>query len=217
MRLTHSFSALKMYENCPKRYLHQRVLQEVQDEGGEASIYGVRVHESLEHRLQSNTKLPEESERYEPLCQTIESMGGEVFVEKQVALDDNLTPTSWESPNAWLRSILDVLVILDNKAVIMDWKTGKRRPDPTQLEIFALQIFKHFPDIREVTASFLWLKTMDIDTEIYTRDDTQEMWARLLARLQRIYNSLEEDNWPAKPSGLCRFCPCRHFCDDARL
>ena len=54
--LTHSFSAIKMYENCPKRYYHQRITKEVKDTGSDATIYGERVHEALEHRLKDKTK-----------------------------------------------------------------------------------------------------------------------------------------------------------------
>ena len=66
--LTHSFSSIKMYENCPKRYYHQRIRKEVQDKGSDATIYGERIHEALEHRLESKVNLPKESEGYEVLC-----------------------------------------------------------------------------------------------------------------------------------------------------
>ena len=36
--LTHSFSSIKMYENCPKRYYHQRITKEVQDTGSDATM-----------------------------------------------------------------------------------------------------------------------------------------------------------------------------------
>ena len=64
--LTHSFSSLKMYENCPKRYYHQRITKEVKDTGSDATYYGERVHEALEHRLESKVSLTEETKAYEP-------------------------------------------------------------------------------------------------------------------------------------------------------
>ena len=51
MKLTHSYSSIKMYENCPKRYMHQRVNKEVTDTGSEATKFGERVHSDLENRL----------------------------------------------------------------------------------------------------------------------------------------------------------------------
>lgn len=56
-----------------------------------------------------------------------------------------------------------------------------------------------------------------MDTEVYYRNDVNKVWAEIMKRIQRINDSLEHDNWPAKPSGLCRYCPARHNCDYARV
>jgi len=219
VKLSHSFSAIKLYENCPKRYYHQRVTKEVQDMGGEASKYGERIHEFLEYRLTDDTPLPAEAEKYEVLCDTIQksAKGGELHAELKLTLTENLTPTDWYAPDAWLRSILDVLVIKDDKAVVMDWKTGKRRPDFTQLQMFALQVWKHYPQVDEIKTSFIWLKDLSMDSETFKREQSNAMWADLISRIRRIYASQESDNWPAKPSGLCRYCPAKHMCDYANI
>jgi hypothetical protein len=167
MRLSHSYSSIKLYENCPLRYFRQRVLKDVVDEGGEASKHGERVHEFLENRLKSNSLLPQEVAHYEPLCASVESIskGGELYIEKELVLSDNLMPTGWSDADAWIRSILDILVINDNMANVMDWKTGKRKADQFQMQMFAAQVFKHFPDVQLVKTSLVWLKTMEMDTE----------------------------------------------------
>ena len=212
--LTHSFSSIKMYENCPKRYYHQRIRKEVQDKGSDATIYGERIHEALEHRLESKVNLPKESEGYEVLCRGIEktARGGTLLVEQKLTLSEDLTPTGWWDGDAWVRSILDVLVLHNDTAVVMDWKTGKRRPDFTQVELFALQVFSHFPDIDKVKSSFLWLKDMQMDSKTYYRDELGSMWGSLLQRISRIEQSLAHDKWPPKPSGLCNYCPAKNIC-----
>jgi hypothetical protein len=68
-----------------------------------------------------------------------------------------------------------------------------------------------------VKTSLVWLKTMEMDTEIYSRINTNDLWQDILSRIQMIYKSLDNDNWPAKPSGLCRYCPARHDCDFANV
>lgn len=219
MQVSHSYSSIKLYENCPYRYFRQRISKDVVDEGGEASKYGERVHQYLEYRLANNAELPQEVEHYEPLCQSIEKIatGGQLHVEKELVLTENLTPTGWWAADAWLRSKLDILVIKDHDAVVMDWKTGKRNPDQFQMQLFAVQVFKHFPEVDRVKTSLVWLKTMGMDTNTYSRPDANGLWAEAMKRIQRIHTSLEHDNWPAKPSGLCRFCPARHDCDSARV
>lgn len=219
MKLSHSYSSIKLYENCPYRYFRQRVLKDVVDEGGEASKYGERVHEYLEHRLKSNKLLPQDVAHYEPLCASVEKIasGGQLLIEHELVLTDNLTPTTWWEPNAWLRSKLDILVINGSLANVMDWKTGKRNADQFQMQLFAAQVFKHYPEVETVKTSLVWLKTMEMDTETYYRGQMNDLWADTMKRIQRIYTSLEHDNWPMKPSGLCRFCPARHDCVSARV
>lgn len=218
MRLSHSYSSIKLFENCPLRYYRQRITKDVVDEGGEASKYGERIHAFLENRLKGSG-LNAEIAQYEPLCLSVEKLArqGELYIEKELVLTDNLTATGWWDADAWLRSKLDVLVVVGDEAVVMDWKTGKRNADQFQMQMFAAQVFKHYPDVQRVKTSLVWLKTMEMDTNTYKRSSMNAIWAEIMKRIQRIHSSLEHDNWPAKPSGLCRYCPCRHDCDYARV
>lgn len=216
--LSHSYSSLKMYANCPYRYYHQRIAKTVTDPGGEATQFGERVHKSIEEYVRDSQPLSREAEGYSNLVDTVRASvaGVTPLVEQELTLNKDLQPTGWWDADAWLRSKLDILVIRDNKAIVIDWKTGKRRPDFDQLELFALQTFAHYPDVDSVTSIFVWLKEDAIDKDVYSREQAPAMWEKLLAKITRIEQSVEHDNWPTKPSGLCRFCPCRNFCESAR-
>lgn len=218
MRLSHSYSSIKLFESCPLRYYRQRIKKDVVDDGNEASKYGERIHAFLENRLKGS-ELPAEVVNYEPLCVAVEKLArrGELHVEQELVLTENLIPTTWMAHNAWLRSKLDVLVIIGKDAVVMDWKTGKKKSDQFQMQIFAGQVFKHFPKVERVKTSLIWLKTMEMDTRQYTRDDTNGIWAEIMKHIRRVHDAYDHGNWPALPSGLCRFCPCRHDCDYAKL
>lgn len=216
MRLTHSYSSIKLFENCPLRYYRQRIRKDVTDQGGEASKYGERIHALLEARLKGS-EIDQEVVAYDPLCASVEKLAreGELHIEKELVLDENLHPTGWWEPDAWLRSKLDVLVLRGPDAVVMDWKTGKRNPDFFQMQIFAAQVFKHYPDVHRVRTSLVWLKTLEMDTEMYTRVNINSSWAEIMARIQRIHDAYNSGNWPARPSGLCKFCPARDTCEFA--
>ena len=220
MSLSHSFSSIKMFENCPLRYFHQRIAKTVQDQGGEASIYGERVHKFIEQRLLGTTDEEhiEEIKNLEPVIEVIRALaqGGELGVERQLTLNLSLKPTEWFAKDAWIRSILDVSVIQKNAAIVLDWKTGKRRPDWTQLELFALQVFAHHPEVNTVSTGFIWTQTLAVDRETYKRADADQLWAKLLSRIRRIEEAEAKNVWPAKPSGLCRYCPCKDFCQYAK-
>jgi hypothetical protein len=219
MKLAHSYSSIKLFENCPLRYYRQRIVKDVSDPGGEASIYGERIHEALELRLTQNQKLPPEAAQYEELCEAIERNVRDhtIYIEKELTLNENLEPTGWWDSDAWLRSKLDVLIDKGDKAVVMDWKTGKKRADQFQMQIFAVQVFKHFPDVQEVLTSLIWLKDGSSTTHFYSRTHANELWSEIIGRIRRIHAAAEADIWPARPSGLCPYCPARHDCDHARL
>lgn len=217
MKLTHSFSSIKMYMNCPLRYYHQRVRKAVSDPGSEATHYGERIHKFLEDRLKTNTELPQEAAHYEGLMSAILSgMKGELLVEQELTLNVELQPTGWFDDDAWLRTKIDVLVLDTKWAAVLDWKTGKRKPDFDQLELYALQIFAHYPEVERVSVGFVWLKDKAMDRDEYVRQDAAALWEKLLTQIKRIEKSLETNTWPARPSGLCRFCPARHLCDFAQ-
>lgn len=219
-KLAHSYTAIKQYNSCPKRYYHQRITKEVKDQPGAATVYGERVHKQLEDYLKAPANaLPTESAALKPLCDMFTEQvqgSGQLLVEQEYTLNSNLEPTSWFAPDAWLRFKLDVLVVRDNNtAIVADWKTGKRRPDFDQLEMFALAVFKFWPEVNKVSSLFIWTKENAIDKEIYRREHEDAMWTKLMTNIHRIERSLETDNWPAKPSGLCKFCPCKGFCEFA--
>jgi len=217
-KLSHSYSALKMYENCPKNYFHQRIEKSVRDSGNAVTAYGERVHKALELRLGEDAPLTSETARYDVLCEAIKltAKGGVLTVEEEMTLNDSLKPTGWWDDDAWLRSKIDVLVRRGPEAIMFDWKTGKRRPDFDQLELFAVQVFKHYPEVQRVKTTFVWLKEMKMDSETYTHADMPAIWHRILSKVKRIEGSAEHDNWPAKPSGLCGWCPCKNFCEFAK-
>jgi hypothetical protein len=221
IKLSHSYSAIKLYDNCPLRYFRQRVVKDVTDEAGEASVHGERVHASLEKRLTEKTPLPKELEGHEEVCRALEVIsndsGGKLLIEHELTLNENLEPTTWWAPDAWIRSKLDVLVLRKKDAVVVDWKTGARRPDMFQMRMFAAQVFKHYEDVKSIRVALVWLKHNTTDKEVFTRSQTNELWTEIMSKIGRIYKSLEHDKWPAKPSGLCRYCPARHDCNFAKL
>ena len=218
-KLAHSYSALKMYENCPLRYYHQRIIKSVKEQSGTATIYGERIHSALEHRLRDGTKLPDEAKHLEAAVRPLEKTSGrwEMLVEQEMTLNIKHKPTGWWDDDAWLRAKIDVLMLRDRRARVLDWKTGKRRPDFKQLELFALMVFEHYPDIDLVDAAFVWIKDMSSDSDRYERKSLPQMWENTINRIRRVEQSLENEVWPARPSGLCAYCPARHLCDYAQV
>lgn len=206
-----------MFENCPLRYFRQRVAKDVHEgEESQAIKTGNEIHKVLEDRVAKVAPLPQEHAKLEPICLVLDGM--ETTPEHELVLTQALTPTGWWSEDAWLRSKLDVFGRTEDKtaAVVLDWKTGRRRPDMFQLRLSAAQVFIHYPMVTTVSTALVWLKDKALDRQIYHRDEQEKLVSEVVRRIDAIYLSVSTGFWPAKPSGLCNYCPAKPSCRAAK-
>lgn len=212
-----SYSGLTSFETCPKRYFHIKVAKDVTDAPGEAAMWGSTVHKYLEDRVRDGTPLPVSVAGYEKLVAPIINSGGTKLVEQQMAVNKNLHPVEWTASDAWCRGIVDVGILSTSKdrALLLDWKTGKRKADNDQLMLFAGLAFSHYAELRTVSTGFVWLKEGKIDKQQFKKEDTATIWQAFLPRVQRMERAYEKASFPPKPSGLCsKWCPVpKHKCE----
>lgn len=209
-----SFSALGSFETCAFRHYKTKVKKDTPDPPGEAALWGQRVHKHLEERLRDGTPLPDSLAPYEKYASPFDKAPGTLKVENQIALTKDFKLTEWFAKDVWCRAVLDVEVINGSKAGIWDWKTGKRKPENDQLELFAGVTFVVHPEVERADTGFIWLQEKKIDKATFTRADGPRIWERFIPRVQRLERAHETDTWDKKPSGLCRkWCPvksCEH-------
>lgn len=207
---TWSFSALEMFEQCPKKYYELKIAKSVKEKPWEHRSDGEAQHEALKLRLECGQPLPEHLKHLEPLCKTIAAAPGDLYLEHKLALDENLEPVEWFSKRVWVRVIFDVAKINGEKALIIDWKTGKKKNNPDQLDIFSAALMAWQPQVTQVTVGFVWTREKEnhLDTDIYTREGYALQWSEWWKRVGRIDKAIETNVWQAKPSGLCNgYCP----------
>jgi hypothetical protein len=210
-----SYSSLTAFETCPRRFYLTRVSKEVVEGDTEATLWGKTVHTALEHRIRDGKPMSDLLRKYEPIAARIAAMSGEVTTETPICLTESFKQTGWTSKDAWVRGIVDLTVKKDDKVLMLDWKTGKRKHDSDQLKLFAGMAFAVDPEVKEVTTGFVWLKENKTDKEKYYRDDVPTIWQHFIPRVRRLDAAHSNNNWPAKPSGLCRsWCPVgRNLCE----
>jgi CRISPR/Cas system-associated exonuclease Cas4 (RecB family) len=210
-----SYSALTAFETCPRRFQLTRVTKQVREPQTEATVWGNKVHKALEDFAKSGKPLSPDLKKYEKYVKKIQSYEGKRVVEERVALDRNFRTTTWMAKDVWVRGIIDIGVVGSEKAYLLDWKTGKRRPDSNQLKLFAALAFAMYPWIDKVVTGFIWLKSGEFDKEVFTRDQLPEIWNEFLPRLSRVAIAYDQDKWTPKPSGLCKnWCPVgRQHCE----
>ena len=213
-----SHSACSQFENCPKQFRHVRVLKDVVDKMGEAAEWGNAVHKALEQYGRDGTPIPANMVQYKDMAdQLITAMArfDDLQYERKLAMDFDGNGCEFFSTDCFHRGVIDVLGVDLKKgiAAVVDWKLGKREQNADQADTNAGLIFANFPEVRTVRTVFVYLTLNGkAKTNTYTRDQ----FDILMRRTARVYNSvqtaLETNNWPAKPSGLCRqYCPV-HSC-----
>ena len=204
-----SYSALSSFETCPKKHYLTRIAKQVKETEGEAARWGKRVHKAFEDRVLKGTPLPTGLTQWEPMMRKLEGSEGEILAETQFALDANHKQVAWFDKSVWVRAVIDFGVIKGDRAVLLDYKTGKPKPDSDQLKLFAAVVMAIRPEVNKVSTGYLWLNTKEIYSEEFTREELPELWKPFLPRVQRLDYAFERNDWPARPSGLCRrHCPC---------
>ena len=204
------YSSLSAFETCPRRYYLTKVSKQVQEPQTQATIWGNQVHKALELRITKSQPLPDTMSDYESIAQTVvaRAKGGVIGAEQKMALTKSFKPTTWFGKDVWVRGITDFTIEKGDKLFIGDWKTGKPTPESAQLKLTAAMSFAHKPYINTIINSFVWLKTGGITHETFTRDDVPAIWQEFMPRIQRLEHAMEENKFPARPSGLCRsWCP----------
>jgi hypothetical protein len=200
-----TYSQLDKFETCPRQFFHVRVAKDIVEPPTDATIWGEKVHTAFELRIKDGTPLPAGMEQWEVFAAKLEKLPGEKLCEEQMAVDKNFQPAPWKA--AWSRGIADLLVLNGSEAVVMDYKTGKRKLTE-QLMLYAGYTFASYPQVNTVTTGFVWLKDRKVDKEKFERADVAKIWNTFLPRVRRLELAYEKDNWPCKPSGLCKgWCP----------
>ena len=208
--LNHTF--LSNYENCPRKAWHMYVAKDLPWEEATPEMLGGReVHKNFEHAL----KIGEPALAPNPeLAGYVLSADGIKAYEWKAAIAASGTACNWEVPAAWFRGVLDVAIVAPPNALILDWKTGKKREDPTELEGFALLLRAHYPNVEYIGGAYIWLNHGGMGP----LHDLSTAPAKAYRRLKTQREGLEarplDKEWNATPNALCGWCrvrSCEHW------
>jgi hypothetical protein len=195
-----------LFEQCPKKYYHLKVLKDVTEPETEAMDYGTRFHEAAEFYIKNNTPLPEAFKFAKSALDGLKAMPGEKLCEFEMALTEGLEPCAFDDPNRWWRGIADLIILDGEEARILDYKTGKsaKYADTGQLELMALAVFKHFPQVKRVRAGLLFVIAKAFIKDSYDSNNQDKMWLKWLKEINRLKFAHESNVWNPRPSGLCK-------------
>ncbi len=203
---TWSFSAIKLFEQCPRKYYHLKVAKDYSEPPTEATTYGEEFHGAAEFYVSGQAELPPYFEFARKALDKLKASPGQKLCEYEMGLTEGLEPCAIDSPEVWWRGIADLVILNDTTAKVVDYKAGKssKYADKDQLELMALAVFKHFPDVTKVDAALLFVVAKAFITSSYSRTDAPALWARWLQRYNKISIAKTNGVWNPKTSGLCK-------------
>lgn len=204
-----SFSALEMFETCPRQYYEVKIRKSVKQEHF-ASSKGAMQHKEVENYLLRGVTptYPEVVDNMR-VIKYFSEMPGKVYTEHKMALTPDYKVCDFmDWNNTWLRAISDLTVVDGDRATIVDWKFGKPRDGDDQIKLTAATAFAHFPRVNTIQGVYVYMTAkLASPTYVYHRADAPEIWRGFAVR----YSALEkqarlgnEGDWSPRPSGLCR-------------
>jgi hypothetical protein len=203
-----SYSSIKLFEQCPRKYYHLKIVKDVVEPETEALLYGSRFHEAAEKYVRDDEPLPPYFTFVKQTLDNLKQISGERLCEYEMGITKDLEPCEFNAPDVWYRGIADLLIIDREKgeARVVDYKTGKsaKYADPEQLELMSLCVFKHFPEITRVKAGLLFVIANALVKSQYNAEQQEFLWTKWSDRTKRLAFASESDTWNPKPSGLCR-------------
>jgi len=221
-----SYSSIKTFEQCPKKYYHTKVLKDFKDEPGEEAIYGTMLHEAAELYFKDGKEIPEKFGFIKGAMERLAGLEGEKHAELKLGLrktTDGFEGCGFSDKDVWWRGIADLLVINEAKGIAwcVDHKSGKstKYADKKQLDLLAGAVFVHYPTVRRVNSALLFVVAEEVIDKVHVRENMEQYLGVFDGALDRLDAAHENDKWSANSGPLCGWCPvkaCPHWRDRRR-
>lgn len=210
-----SYSSMSLFQQCPRKYYHLRIVKDIVEYPSEQMRYGLVAHKVAEKYIKDGVPIPPQFSYMQEALDKLKTMKGDIYCERKMGLTYDLEPCKFMAKDAWWRGIADLLVVNGEAAKIVDYKTGKNTyPDTKQLELLSLAVFKHFPEVRVVKAGLLFVVHPAFVKEKYHADEQEERWKKWFGQSKELDAAIKNDVWNPKInftcSGWCPVTSCAH-------
>lgn len=210
-----SHSALDKFITCPRQYYETTITKAYTESSSAVMDEGNRVHKAFENRVADGVVLPPDLETHEGYLRRLADRPGIVRAEQKLALNKRLQPCTFFAEDTWFRGIIDYENLNENEALIVDYKTGKKKPKQKQLALFAIYTLSAHPQIDIVDTRFYWTIDQTETRTVYGRKQLPDLWGEFTPDLKQFVEAFKTNTWQPRPSGLCNgWCPvtdCEHW------
>jgi RecB family exonuclease len=218
-----SYSSIKTFEQCPKKYFHLKVAKDVKDDPGEAADYGTAVHLAAEEFVRDGKPIPEKFAFMRPIVEPLAAKKGTKYCELRLGLHRHWTgdyydysPCGFFDKDVWYRGIVDLAIIDGDRAWMIDYKTGKsaKYADMKQLDLMAGALFATFPDLQVIKSALAYVVSNEFPKKTHYRDSIAEYLSVFEDQLENLDTAMENGVFNPKSGPLCGWCPvtdCAHW------
>lgn len=207
-----SYTMLNTYRNiCPHQAWRRYIKRDLPFVKTPQMEWGDQVHKALELRVGGGKPLPEKMRQWERFAAPFE--GASAKAEMSLGVTKHGTHCDFFGEAVWLRGKLDVTILNGTTALLFDYKTGKTREDPFELEVQALLLHARHPELTAISGCYIWLA----ENRIGQRHDvghTRDTWIYVNRIAEDLAADIKSGEFEKRKGGLCDWCPCddcEHF------
>lgn len=210
-----SYSSLTLFDQCPRKYYHLRVVKDIVEPESESMRYGNELHKAAELHIKDGVALPPQFKFVQPYMEKVKAIPGNKLTEHKLGLridGGKIVPCGFFAKDVWFRGVIDLLSLdnMTNVGYVIDYKTGKssQYADDLQLELMASLVFLHFGQIHKIKAGLMFVVAKDFVTRKYEMQQKLTVFSKLDNILQRREKAYETGVFNPKQNFTCRgYCP----------
>jgi hypothetical protein len=212
-KVTWSYSSLKTFQQCPKKYYHLKIAKDIQQEDTVHTIYGKEVHKAAEDYIKEGKPVPE---KYSYVLDTLDALNkipGEKYCEIELGIkktsDGKYVACEFKDPKYWWHGIADLVIIDGGLAYLADYKTSKnaKYADTKQLDLLAAGVFLHFPQVIEIKSALAFVVSGEFVKKEHHSFYKTKYLETMKPELDRLEAALSNKVWNPVSGPLCGFCP----------
>lgn len=210
MSIVWSFSSLKTFQQCPRKYYHNKILKDIREPDTKATLYGKEMHQIAEDFIRDGTPIPPTFDYIIPTMEMLAAIPGEKHCEVKLGLTRDMRACDFDAPDVWWHGIADLVIINEEKGLAhsVDYKTSKnaRFADVKQLDLVAAGIFARFPKIKKIKSALIFVVSKEFVKADHVAERALEYVAKVTPDVNRIEAAIRTNVWNPVEGPLCRFC-----------
>ena len=204
-----SYSSIKTFETCPRKYQAEKVTKEVPFTDSEATIYGKELHLAAEEYIRDGKPIDPRFGFIQPYLDKLLDIPGQKHCEMKLGVkkqNGRLKACDFFDSDVWFRGVADLVIIDDTLGWVVDYKSGKsaKYADTRQLALMAAALFLKYPELERVKASLLFVVSKEFVKDKYEKEYGLSIFSELNGLLTAREAAYYNDVWNPRPNGLCR-------------